>query len=242
MVKAGKEAGKGAACASCVYESPVGLLTLAADKRGLRGLWIEGQKYFGGTVEELREPMPRKRVALEAGECSQPRADAHAAPAFGEAAEAEGGELVGRGPDACEDDTSCDAARAHLGQACAWLDSYFAGEQPDPVSLSLAPAGSTFQQVVWRLLLEIPYGSTTTYGELAVLAAQRVGREHMSAQAVGGAVGHNPVSIIIPCHRVVGASGSLTGYAGGVSRKLWLLEHEGVDCAGFFIPTRGTAL
>ena len=110
-----------------------------------------------------------------------------------------------------------------------WLDRYFAGGKPDVSELPLAPAGSEFRRVIWRLLCEIPYGEVVTYGELAKKAAAAIGRERMSAQAVGGAVGHNPISIIIPCHRVVGADGSLTGYAGGVDKKAWLLELEGVD-------------
>ena len=115
-----------------------------------------------------------------------------------------------------------------FAQAANWLDSYFAGEEPDPGELPLAPAGSDFRRLIWDLLLDIPYGELTTYGQLADKAARRMGRYSMSAQAVGGAVGHNPISIIIPCHRVVGADGSLTGYAGGISAKSWLLQHEGV--------------
>ena len=111
----------------------------------------------------------------------------------------------------------------------AWLDRYFAGQRPDIAKLPLAPKGSEFHQKVWRLLREIPYGEVVTYGALAEKMAQLAGREHMSAQAIGGAVGHNPISIIIPCHRVVGANGSLTGYAGGVEVKLKLLKMEGVD-------------
>ena len=114
-----------------------------------------------------------------------------------------------------------------FAQAANWLDSYFAGEEPDPGELPLAPAGSDFRRLIWDLLLDIPYGELTTYGQLADKAARRMGRYSMSAQAVGGAVGHNPISIIIPCHRVVGADGSLTGYAGGVAAKSWLLQHEG---------------
>ena len=82
----------------------------------------------------------------------------------------------------------------------------------------------------------------TTYGDIAKKIAEKMNRETMSAQAVGGAVGHNPISIIIPCHRVVGAAGSLTGYAGGIDKKIWLLKHEGVDMEGLFIPEKGTAL
>ena len=127
-------------------------------------------------------------------------------------------------------------------RARAWLDHYFAGTRPDPAALPLAPVGSEFRQETWRLLLRIPYGQVTTYGALAGELARRLGRPRMSAQAVGGAVGHNPISIIIPCHRVVGADGSLTGYAGGVEIKRRLLEWEGADLAGLYVPTRGTAL
>lgn len=123
-----------------------------------------------------------------------------------------------------------------------WLDQYFAGKNPSISGLPLAPQGSEFRQNVWKLLCEIPYGEVTTYGEIARLMAVRMNRPSMSAQAVGGAVGHNPISIIIPCHRVVGASGSLTGYAGGISKKIKLLEHEGVDMSRLFVPTKGTAL
>ena len=106
-----------------------------------------------------------------------------------------------------------------------WLDGYFAGEQPD-FQLPLALQGTAFQQQVWELLLQIPYGQTTTYGEIARQLEKLQNRPHMSAQAVGGAVGHNGISIIIPCHRVVGTKGSLTGYAGGLDKKMALLELE----------------
>ncbi len=119
------------------------------------------------------------------------------------------------------------AALPVFGQAAAWLDAYFGGAQPDGRDLPLAPAGSDFRRLVWDLLLDIPYGEVTTYGALAAKAAARLGRWTMSAQAVGGAVGHNPISIIIPCHRVIGADGSLTGYAAGIGVKSWLLQHEG---------------
>lgn len=175
--------------ASCTYYSPVGVLTLAAAEEGLKGLWLEGQKYFAGTLDKpMRE-----------------------------------------------------GANIHLDQAIRWLDAYFAGEFPAIDALSLAPNGSDFQRAVWKLLCEIPSGEMRTYGELAKDVAAHLGKESMSTQAVGGAVGRNPISIIIPCHRVVGAQGSLTGYAGGISRKLWLLEHEGVDCRDFHIPAHSTA-
>lgn len=123
-----------------------------------------------------------------------------------------------------------------------WLDRYFAGEKVDSSQLPLAPKGTEFRRQVWEILCEIPYGELITYGDIAKKMAARLGRESMSGQAVGGAVGHNPISIIIPCHRVVGSNGSLTGYAGGLDRKIKLLELEGVDVSGLFIPKKGTAL
>ena len=109
-----------------------------------------------------------------------------------------------------------------------WLDAYFAGLQPDVSALPIAPRGSAFAQSVWQLLLEIPYGQTVSYGQLAKRLAEQRGLTRMSAQAVGGAVGHNPLSIIIPCHRVLGAKNQLTGYAGGLDVKTFLLKLEGV--------------
>lgn len=110
-----------------------------------------------------------------------------------------------------------------------WLDRYFTGKMPVPGELPLRPIGSPFRQAVWKCLCEIPYGSVTTYGTIARTVGLLFGKDKMSAQAVGGAVGHNPISIIIPCHRVIGSDGSLTGYAGGIDKKIRLLQHEGVD-------------
>ena len=111
-------------------------------------------------------------------------------------------------------------------EVCRWLDVYFAGRDPGALP-PLAPHGTAFQQAVWNILRGIPYGTTTTYGGIAArIAAARGGR--MSAQAVGGAVGRNPISILIPCHRVIGADGNLTGYAGGLDKKEYLLRLEGV--------------
>ena len=176
---------------SAVCPSPLGMLSLGSDGEHLIGLWLEGQKYFGGAVREALE----ERDGL---------------PVF-------------------------DAARD-------WLARYFAGEKPMPSELPLCPIGGEFRQRVWRLLCQIPYGETTTYGALARALAAQMGRPSMSSQAVGGAVGHNPISIIIPCHRVVGSGGSLTGYAGGIAAKLRLLEHEGVELSRLSVPKRGTAL
>ena len=128
-----------------------------------------------------------------------------------------------------------------LSEAKRWLDIYFAGQEPD-FTPPLHPVGTAFRQSVWEILLQIPYGRTTTYGEIARQLAAKLGLPRMSAQAVGGAVGHNEVSIIIPCHRVVGTSGSLTGYAGGIDKKVKLLELEHTDMTELFVPEKGAAL
>jgi len=169
------------------YDSPVGLITIAADDANIKGLWFDGQKYFGSS--------------------------------FG----AELGNFT-------DNEVICNTHQ--------WLDLYFRGSRPSILALPLAPEGSEFRQAVWKLLCEIPYGEVVSYGELSKM----LGKEKMSAQAVGGAVGHNPISIIIPCHRVVGANGSLTGYAGGINIKQKLLEHEGLDMSRFYVPKKGTAL
>ena len=150
------------------YLSPLGELTLASDGAALSGLWLAGQKHFGGKCTEWKAN-DRLPVFMRPKE---------------------------------------------------WLDAYFAGEKPVPAKVTLAPQGTAFQQTVWRRLLTIPYGETISYGQLAA----DIGCA--SARAVGSAVGRNPVSIMIPCHRVVGADGRLTGYAGGMDRKKWLLAHE----------------
>lgn len=182
-----------------VYDSPIGKLTLSGDGTSITGLWIEGQKYFGRTLEKENR---------ENGGCGR-----------------------------AADDVPCEV----FCKAGKWLDAYFRGEQKK-ISFPLAPKGSDFQQSVWDILKEIPLGETITYGEIAKILAGRQGRPSVSAQAVGGAVARNPISILIPCHRVVGANGSLTGYAGGIGRKIKLLNLEGVDVKRFFIPKQGTAL
>ena len=113
-----------------------------------------------------------------------------------------------------------------LTRAERWLKRYFDGQRPQIQELPLNPKGSPFCREVWALLCRIPYGQTTSYAALASQIARSRGIPHMSAQAVGNAVGHNPISILIPCHRVVGSSGQLTGYAGGLERKKWLLNWE----------------
>lgn len=118
-----------------------------------------------------------------------------------------------------------------------WLDLYFQGKSPG-FTPRIRVDGSDFHRIVSDIMLEIPFGKTTTYGAIAAEAAKRLGRKHMSAQAVGGAVGRNSISVIIPCHRVVGTNGSLTGYAGGIDKKIKLLELEKADMTGFFVPKK----
>ena len=201
------------------YDSPIGGITLASDGVALTGLWFDGQKHFAATLTN---------------------------------------------------ETYEDSDLPVFEQTRKWLDLYFAGECPD-FTPPLAPQGTPFQQKVWELLLAIPYGKTTTYGEIAqcvvetrliaslhgatsqdalsrgascrgaslqVASSQGASlqgattqnaslpKQHMSPQAIGGAVGHNPIAIIIPCHRVIGSDGSLTGYAGGLERKKYLLALE----------------
>ena len=128
-----------------------------------------------------------------------------------------------------------------LEQTVRWLDIYFRGQAPDftpPLYMQTTP----FRKAVWEIMLAIPFGKTMTYGEIAEKIAKQKGLSKMSAQAVGGAVGHNAVSLIIPCHRVIGTNGSVTGYAGGIEKKVRLLTLEKADMSSFFVPKKGTAL
>ncbi|MDO5116608.1 MAG: methylated-DNA--[protein]-cysteine S-methyltransferase [Synergistaceae bacterium] len=171
------------------YDSPLGGILLAADEKGLTGLWFDGEKYYAG------------RLSSEHQEGSLPVLD----------------------------------------ETKRWLDVYFSGREPDFMP-ALHVIGSAFQLSVWKILRKIPYGKTTTYGAIAKEIANQRKLARMSAQAVGGAVGHNEISILIPCHRVIGSGGSLTGYAGGVDKKDALLRLEGVDMTGLTIPVAGTAV
>lgn len=131
---------------------------------------------------------------------------------------------------------TCEKAKTPAIQAAErWMTLYFEGKNPD-FSVPLHLIGTAFQRQVWELLLAIPYGKTCTYGELAARIAKQTGRERMSAQAVGSAVGHNKVSILVPCHRVVGAGGNLTGYAGGLDKKIFLLKLENGYQPNFYLP------
>lgn len=179
----------------CRTTSPAGPMTLSSDGECITGLWFDGQKYYGSTLDRaMLEPDGQGGVRLKA--------------------EQEAGGLY--------------KERESLPvfvQVKAWLDQYFEGKEPSFMP-PMAPEGSSFRGLVWKILCEIPYGQTLTYGAVAREAASRAGRTSMSAQAVGGAIGHNPISILIPCHRVMGAGGSLTGYAAGVDVKKMLLALE----------------
>ena len=124
-----------------------------------------------------------------------------------------------------------------FGETKKWLDIYFSWQEPDFMP-AVHMIGTEFQIMVWEILRQIPYGEVITYGDIARRIAERKGLGHMSAQAAGGAVGHNKISIIVPCHRVVGADGNLTGYAGGLDRKMKLLELEKADMDGLFVPKK----
>lgn len=181
--------------ALATYDSPIGSLTLAARGGALIGLWGAGQRFFGSPYG-IDEAVARSALNLT----SPVSRDVILAEAgWGEA-----------------------DARA-LGAAMSWLDGYFAGEAPSPATVRLAPAGTDFQKRVWEAMDAIPYGATHTYGHLA--ATMRGAGIPASAQAVGGAVGRNPLLLIRPCHRVVAADGP-GGYAAGAEAKAWLLAHE----------------
>ena len=181
--------------ALATYDSPIGRLTLAARGGALIGLWGAGQRFFGSPYG-IDEAVARSALDLTS-------------PVSRDVILAEAG---------------WGEADAHaVGVAASWLDGYFAGEDPSPVCVPLAPVGTDFQRHVWEAMDAIPYGATRTYGYLA--ATLRGAGVPVSAQAVGGAVGRNPLLLIRPCHRVVAADGP-GGYAAGGDAKAWLLAHE----------------
>jgi methylated-DNA-[protein]-cysteine S-methyltransferase len=194
------------------YASPVGTLTLASNGQGLCGLWLEGQKYFGAGLLDAAQPndqaagIPQARAWLDAYFAgAQPEIPLIFAP--------QNAECVTNKPAPASDAFANKNRGNNLWPYC-----------PTSGELVLAPAGSAFQLAVWEQLLQIPYGHTITYGQIA--AALKARGMKAAPIAVGGAVGHNPISIIIPCHRVLGAKGQLTGYAGGLDRKRHLLTLE----------------
>ena len=181
--------------ALATYDSPIGRLMLAARGGSLVGLWVAGQRFFGSPYG-IDEAVASSTLDLTSPD-SQDSILAEAG--WGEA-----------------------DARA-LGAAMSWLDGYFAGEAPSPATVRLAPEGTDFQRHVWEAMDTIPYGATRTYGQ--IVEHLREAGVPASAQAVGGAVGRNPLLLVRPCHRVVAASGP-GGYAAGAEAKAWLLAHE----------------
>ena len=181
--------------ALATYDSPIGSLTLAARGGALIGLWGAGQRFFGSPYG-IDEAVARSALDLTSPDSQ----DSILAEAGWDEAD----------------------ARA-LGAAMSWLDGYFAGEAPSPATVRLAPEGTDFQRHVWEAMDTIPYGATRTYGQ--IVEHLREAGVPASAQAVGGAVGRNPLLLVRPCHRVVAASGP-GGYAAGAEAKAWLLAHE----------------
>ncbi|MCF0141790.1 MAG: methylated-DNA--[protein]-cysteine S-methyltransferase [Parasporobacterium sp.] len=181
------------------YHSPLGEILLKSTADALTGLWFAGQKYFN----------PGDEGCFGSGE----RNEAHPVTGlkFGD-----------------KNDPYPVTELKIFTETKKWLDIYFSGKEPD-FTPELKPECSPFRKMVWEIMLSIPYGGTMSYGEIADQVARARGIKKMSAQSVGQAVGHNAISIIIPCHRVVGADGSLTGYGGGLDKKIRLLELEGLE-------------
>ena len=212
------------------YDSPLGKITLAGDGAGLCGLWFEGEKYYAHALA---------MGSTDGKFCARD----FAAQSASKKSHATDLSVQGGSKKFCANEQGADFEEKNLAvfdQTKRWLDLYFSGREPG-FTPALNPAGSAFRRAVWEILLKIPYGKTATYGQIAREIAAARGLAKMSAQAVGGAVGHNEISIIIPCHRVIGAHGNLTGYAGGIDRKIKLLQLEGVDMRGLFTPPNSTA-
>lgn len=198
-----------------LYDSPLGEILILGDLEGILGIYFEGQREFDDLInnKEIKNFEDTKNFELKDKNLK------------GKSLFNEKNKVSGE--DICENKI--------FDEAKKWLDIYFSREEPK-FTPKLNIKGSEFRKDVWKILLEIPYGKTLTYKAIAEKLVMSGKYKKMSAQAVGGAVGHNPISIIIPCHRVVGASGSLTGYAGGLDRKVKLLELEGVNMNKFFMP------
>ncbi|MBO5523904.1 MAG: methylated-DNA--[protein]-cysteine S-methyltransferase [Roseburia sp.] len=209
------------------YASPVGALTLTSDGTSLTGLWTEHGKYAPDFSAGTASPQAPSNSHFAAGN-TPPQASSTIDFA------AENASPQAPSSSRFSGKMTSPARLPVFLQTTQWLDCYFRGENPR-MDIPLAPSGSPFQHLVWDILLTIPYGETTTYGAIARQLEAATGKR-AAAQAVGGAVGHNPIDILIPCHRVVGKSGSLTGYAGGLEVKTALLTLEGVDMTGFFLP------
>lgn len=199
------------------YKSPLGRILLESEENHLTGLWFENSE------ERCPDPADQKTensewiLGEDGGQTHDIDNKCMAVKAVGHAFQKDGKCILG----------SINIPTVII-QAEKWLDIYFSGHEPDFMP-EIRLEGTDFQMLIWKLLLDIPYGQTVTYGEIARQAAKILGKERMSAQAVGGAVGKNPVSIIVPCHRVVGTGGKLTGYGGGIERKAALLELEKIS-------------
>lgn len=209
------------------YASPVGTLTLTSDGTSLTGLWTEHGKYAPDFSAGTASPQAPSSMDFSVG-CTSPQASSTIDFAAGNTSPQAPSNSRFSGK------MTSPARLPVFLQATQWLDRYFRGENPK-MDLPLSPSGSPFRHLVWDILLTIPYGETTTYGAIARQLEAATGKR-AAAQAVGGAVEHNPIGILIPCHRVVGKSGSLTGYAGGLEVKTALLTLEGVDMTKFFLP------
>ena len=213
------------------FDSPLGRITIASEENHLVGLWFDGQKYDRLGLKEyiIVDQRLRSKPAQEGNGVQESK------PAQ------ERNEVQESKP--AQEKNGVQESIAVLEDTKRWLTIYFQGTMPDFLP-DLKLQGSEFRKMVSEIMLSIPYGQLMTYGEIAKEVAKRLGKERMSAQAVGGAVGHNPISIIVPCHRVVSGNGSLTGYAGGIKRKVWLLENEGISLREkkLFVPQKGSAL
>ena len=198
-----------------IYSSPLGKILILFHEESLLGLYFEGQEEFDEIIKNEEEKNFDD----------------------GKSFEIEDKNLRGESLAHDKNKVSCEnlCEDKILEDTKKWLDLYFSGEEPN-FTPDLKLRGTEFRRDVWKILLEIPYGETLSYKGIAEKLMASGKYERMSSQAVGGAVGHNPISIIIPCHRVVGTNGSLTGYAGGLARKVKLLELEGIDVNKFFMP------
>ena len=219
------------------YPSPLGELTMVSDGKALTALSFQGEKYNAAVSAEesrtdrkaaaMEEAKRLDRIVVDIEEFLMDNQTAGVSEKKGAYGTEEGDYGTEKREKGGVDSTEISGAEAVFERTKKWLDSYFSGHNPDftpPICLK----GTSFQEDVWEILKRIPYGKVISYGAIARQIAEKRGLKRMSAQAVGGAVGRNPIAIIVPCHRVIGSDGSLTGYAGGLDKKTKLLRIEGV--------------
>ncbi|PJM75938.1 methylated-DNA--[protein]-cysteine S-methyltransferase [Bifidobacterium simiarum] len=199
-------------------ETPIGRMVMTSDGEALTGLCLEHWWWDAGVPAAAGPIGPRSGAGEEIGAGDERFGDDHA-----------------RDDHAGDDRAGVDRAVEVFRLTRRWLDDYFAGRDPGFLP-PMNPAGSAFRREVWEVVAEIPYGRTMSYGQIAAELSERRGGRRMAAQAVGGAVKHNPITIIVPCHRVVGAGRSFGGYGGRLDIKAALLDHEGVDLGRFDLP------